>query len=86
MTLDSFYDVPRQWAHVLDAEGFDGIASTLRFSAGRSEGLALFGAAGEDITQTLDPDPVGCAKIAHRLKLTLVDTPDDEQLDIITPA
>lgn len=41
------YELPRRWAAVFDARGFDGLAAWLRHPPERALGIALFGPAGE---------------------------------------
>lgn len=79
------YAIPRQWAAVLHGAGFGGIAVTLRFSAGRSAGLAWFGPAGENTAWPADPEPLDCVTLARRMRLRVVEPPDTDQLTIIEP-
>jgi hypothetical protein len=76
------YDTPRAWAATLAAAGFEAIVCRLRFSAGVSEGLALFGPAGPADWPT-DPTPTGCLAVASRLGIAVIDPPDDNQLTVL---
>lgn len=79
------YTIPQRWAAVLHDSSFDGIAFTLRFSAGRSAGLALFGRAGEHRDRLTDPAPADCASVARRLRLRVIEPPHTDQLTVVTP-
>lgn len=78
------YDVPRAWAAALGAAGFDAVVCRLRFSAGASEGIALFGPTGS-VDWPIDPAPITCRAVADRLGITVVEPPDDNQVTVLPP-
>lgn len=78
------YDVPRAWAAALHAAGFDAVVCRLRFSAGASDGIALFGPAGPT-DWPIDPEPISCLAVCNRLGIAVVDEPDDNQLTVLPP-
>lgn len=78
------YEVPRAWARALHDAGLAGITSRLRFSPGRSRGLALFGAAGEHHEWPADDEPTEAIAVARRMGLFVLEPPDDEQVRIVS--
>ncbi len=79
------YSIPRAWAAALAATRFDGVVANLRFSPGRSVGLALFGKAGERAAWPNDDKPTRATIVAARMRLTLIETPSLRELTIATP-
>lgn len=79
------YLIPQAWAAALAAAGFAGLLTRLRFSPGRSTGLALFGAAGERTDWATDPAPADAVDVAEQLGQHVIDRPTLEQLTVIAP-
>lgn len=80
------YDVPRGWARTLHRAGFDAIKGRLRFSLSNAHGLALFGPAGPRHHWPVDDNPIDALALARQMRLHLVLPPDNEQLNIVSPA
>jgi hypothetical protein len=76
------YAIPRAWAAALAGARFDGIVANLRFSPGRSEGLALFGKAGERVAWPGDDKSTRATIVAARVQLTLIEAPSLSELTI----
>jgi hypothetical protein len=79
------YTIPQAWAAALAATRFDGIVANLRFSPGRSVGLALFGKAGERVAWPGDDKPTRATIVAARMQLMLLEAPSLTELTIATP-
>jgi len=77
------YLIPPAWAVAFAAAGFAGLLTKLRFSPGRSIGLALFRDGGQRADWAVDPAPTPAIAIAEQLGLHVVEPPTLEQLTVI---
>lgn len=79
------YGVTQAWARVLNAAGFEGVRGRLRFSVSHTRGLALFGQAGAKPDWPADDHPEEALKIAARMKIAVIDPPDDDDVTVVRP-
>ena len=79
------YDVPQAWAASLAAAGFGGIVAGLRFTPGRTDGLALFGAAGERTDWPRDAHPTSAVDVAAQLGVHIVAVPRSTDVTVVSP-
>lgn len=77
------YDVPVRWARAFAAAGLDGVRYGPRFSPGSASAHALFGAGGEDLGRSPDPEPVAAAEIAG--VPGVVELPRRREVKIVAP-
>lgn len=79
------YDVPQAWAASFAAAGFGGIVAGLRFTPGGTDGLAVFGAAGEGSDWPRDAHPKPAVDVAAQLGVHVVAPPRSTDVTVVTP-
>lgn len=80
------YDLTQAWAATLHRSGFGGVYSMLRFTPGRTRGLALFGEAGAPTAPPPgDATPTSVRGLVEAYGIEVVDPPSYGAVTIVAP-
>jgi hypothetical protein len=80
------YQTTQAWAQTLHDNDFGGVHYELRFTPGRSRGLALFSDGGAPATKPAgDPDPSNLREVVEARGIEVVDPPSFSSARVVAP-